>query len=261
MAAVPLFPRHKPPRVMLDNLNGPAPNPGASFWSADQFKQMYRAYQWTQGFDVEVTHDEPGRVVLACATHRTTCPFSITATMIVFTQREFAGEAGWFLAPDEFRPAHNHLAPFVPLDIGVENARLARLQHGDPAIEMPPLVRAASASAGARVPHAAGSSVGAGAAGPGAPSLVSRALSRASSSGIRPELEQQAPPTPGPPRSASPDFDFFLPTIAAAPPRRAAQPVDERSAEVRSLSPLPSPSPRELPPQPHPSALRSNPFR
>ncbi|GAA5917132.1 hypothetical protein JCM8208_005475 [Rhodotorula glutinis] len=276
-------PLRKPPKLRFDTKYGPAPSLDGKYKSASQFERMYRAYQWTQGFDVEVKHDEPHRVVLACATHRL-CPFSLTALHTIFTHPELAGQPGFHLAPDPFHPLHDHAAPFVPLDVDAENARRAHLEQGDPAIEAPPLVRAPSASEGPRAvaaADAANSSVGA------ARRVTQDATSRdtpwASSSTARASVEAQAAPGPHllpPPPPAASFREFALPSssrassVAVAAAERLTEPQPTPRAQPASASvseratraaertnpfrPLPRPSPTRStipPPSPSPSHL------
>lgn len=79
----------KPPKLRLDMVYGPPPNPDGKYRSASQFSNsalapppsfshkglpptqpaVYRAYQWTQGFDVTVGFENPAATRLNCNTH------------------------------------------------------------------------------------------------------------------------------------------------------------------------------------------------
>ncbi|GAA5855314.1 hypothetical protein JCM9279_001945 [Rhodotorula babjevae] len=233
MSAAPPAPPRKPLKLRLDTAYGPAPSLAGKYRSAANFKQMYRGYQWTQGL----------------------CPFSITARYTIFTHPELAGQGGFYVAPEGFHAAHDHAAPFVPLNVDAENARLAQLERGDPEIDSPPLMRAASGAGGAARAPVASSSSADGAARP-SPTFAGDDNIRGTSSSKRLRVAAQAPPAPGPPpgppSTASAPREFALPSSRASS-SSAAQPPTERSS-------APHATPQVQPAQQTSAAARSNPF-
>ncbi|GAA5912996.1 hypothetical protein JCM8208_002425 [Rhodotorula glutinis] len=134
----------KPPKrakLRFDTTTGPQPNLAAKFRSALDFTKMYKAHQWTEGFDVNAAAVGPKSYRLTCATNPN-CLFSITAEYTTFGVADgpVAGQSGFRISPTNFRPSHDHLAPYLALDVDQENARLALLDRNDPAVDHPPLV-------------------------------------------------------------------------------------------------------------------------
>ncbi|GAA5845296.1 hypothetical protein JCM9279_004833 [Rhodotorula babjevae] len=141
----------KRPKLRFDTVTGPRPNPNAKFRSASDFTKMYTAYQWTSGFDVKSAADGASSYRLTCATHPN-CTFSIGAVFTTFGIDDgaaVAGKSGFRISPTNFRPSHDHSAPYLPLDVKAENSRLALLDPNDPAIDHPPLVPVGGGFAGA----------------------------------------------------------------------------------------------------------------
>ncbi|BGP66099.1 hypothetical protein NBRC10512v2_007494 [Rhodotorula toruloides] len=150
MSAPPAQPRPiKPPKLKLDKKYGPQPSLEGKYRTSQDFKQMYRAYQWTQGHDAMVAIDTPQQCRLICS-HGGGCPFNVLAqyTTTTFTEAPPAltgPERLLRLAhglPTGFQPTHNHPAPYIPMNVAAENERRKTLMHGDPSLENPPLQRA-----------------------------------------------------------------------------------------------------------------------
>ncbi|GAA5877334.1 hypothetical protein JCM3774_001639 [Rhodotorula dairenensis] len=131
----------KPPKLVLDKKTGPQPNPEAVFRSSNDFRKMYRAYQWLQGHDLRTAADTTTSITLVCATHPD-CPFRVTAEYATLTDVNGNVVPCFRPKPTDFRPDHNHPPYYLPMDHAAENARRAKLQHDDPSLDAPPLVRA-----------------------------------------------------------------------------------------------------------------------
>ncbi|GAA5907207.1 uncharacterized protein JCM6883_006178 [Sporobolomyces salmoneus] len=144
--------RVKKPKLSLDKVYGPQPSLEGKYATSTSFVRMYRAYQWTRGFDVRVGNDHPlSSTTLCCATHQE-CRFSITALCHVFDdpkkdQGPIFGKQGFRISgsfpsdPQPFAPDHSHNAPYEPMNVAEENARRANLSPMDASLENPPLVR------------------------------------------------------------------------------------------------------------------------
>ncbi|BGP27797.1 hypothetical protein Rt10032_c13g5140 [Rhodotorula toruloides] len=120
---------------------GPQPDLEGKYRSSKDFKDMYRAYQWTQGFDAMVAMDTPQQCRLICNSGGG-CPFNILAEYTTFTEPPLTGQSGFYISPVGFHPSHTHPAPYHPMDVTAENERRKTLMHDDPSLENPPLKRA-----------------------------------------------------------------------------------------------------------------------
>ncbi|GAA5845783.1 hypothetical protein JCM3766R1_000316 [Sporobolomyces carnicolor] len=183
----------KKSKLSFDKTYGPAPCIDGKYATAASFLKMYRTFQWSEGFDTRIAKDvENVMTTLVCATHPD-CPFSITALYHHFNDpikdRDVLGQKGFRISGSEtidslpFQPTHSHIAPFIPMDVQLENARRSTLSPDDPSLENPPLVRVqatkgfASEEEGTPMPGDVemtnGTSHGSAAPGAGAPSGAS----------------------------------------------------------------------------------------
>ncbi|GAA5913918.1 hypothetical protein JCM6882_004395 [Rhodosporidiobolus microsporus] len=132
----------KPPRLKIDKKYG-GTNAAAKYKSKSDFCIMHRTFWWLQGYDLKVGFESQTECRLTCATHGS-CQYNCVGE---FTHFPEMNAAGYRINPDGFKPEHNHPAPYVPMDAAKENARRAKLSHGDPSLENPPLERAAVVAA------------------------------------------------------------------------------------------------------------------
>lgn len=70
------------------------------------------------------------------------CPFRVTAEYATLTDPAGAVVPCFRPKPTDFHPDHHHAPYYVPMDHAAENARRTQLQHDDPSLDAPPLVRA-----------------------------------------------------------------------------------------------------------------------
>ncbi|GAA5820005.1 hypothetical protein JCM10212_006153 [Sporobolomyces blumeae] len=145
--------KSKVPKASLDKTYGPGPNPQALYKSAATFIKYWTAFQWTHGYDLRVSFDKPTvKTTLVCATHPL-CPFTATAVYHFFQDGPVQGQHGYRIShvpgvdPDKYHAEHDHLAPYVAVDLDVENRRRASLGPGHPSLEKPPFVPASTTSA------------------------------------------------------------------------------------------------------------------
>ncbi|GAA5985649.1 hypothetical protein JCM10908_007057 [Rhodotorula pacifica] len=215
----------KPPKLLLDRTFGPQPDLRSKFKTTRDFRKMYRAHPWLQGYDLKVVEDTSTIIRLVCATEPD-CTFSVTALYATFEEPPLTGQTGYHPSADDFHPTHNHLPPFIPMDEKEENLRRSKLQHDDPSLEAPPLVRV-QGFAGSDSDSGSGGGGMAGGEGHAGPSAGAGAGAGRTSN---------SPPTPAygfasaadGSRTATPSAG---PTVAAAAARRPS-----------SSSPVPPPS-------------------
>ncbi|BGP03650.1 hypothetical protein RTBOTA2_006417 [Rhodotorula toruloides] len=203
MSAPPAQPKPiKPPKLKLDTKYGPHPNLEGKYRTAQDFKQMYRAYQWTQGYDAMVAIDTPQQCRLIC-NDGGGCPFNILAQYTTFTEPPLTGQSGFFVSPTGFQPKHNHPAPYIPMNVAAENERRKTLMHGEHSLEHPPLQRAlgfsgsVTSTGSARDAAAAPGGFADGASVASTPSFAPQQLPFRQSQAPQAQTQAQPMPSPG----------------------------------------------------------------
>lgn len=131
-------------KLGLDKTFGPAPNKDGLYKSAFQWVRMTRPFQWTQGYDVDISsHVENEYTTLSCATDPN-CTFSITALYHHFDDPsdgpDVFGQYGFRISSSRptdlkpFNPLHSHDPVYLPVVLEQENAYRTKLGSGGAAL-------------------------------------------------------------------------------------------------------------------------------
>ncbi|BGP20285.1 hypothetical protein JCM10213_001116 [Rhodosporidiobolus nylandii] len=272
----------KPPKLRIDKKFG-GTDSRAKYKTKTDFIQMQRAYWWMQGHDVKVSHETTTACKLVC--QDMSCTYTSVGEFTTFPDLP-GNPQGWRIVPTSFNPSHTHPPPYIPMNPQAENARRAVLQHDDPSLENPPLVRV---EGGARGSESSGGFAGAGSTsvsvpggavgGGGAQFGVAGvgAYGSASAAGVAGTPPSQVSGTPGPngafggqqqpppPPSQPQQQQYYAP-----PPQQQQQPYHPNPPPPPPPQPQqqyhPPPAPYQPPPQPayqpalqHPAAYHALP--